>query len=93
MKNIKLIAESATMFKALGNAKRLEIIYVLRGKERKVGELEKMLHISQSALSQHLAVLRAADIVSTRREAQFVYYSLTNARCKHLLDFLDSIYS
>jgi DNA-binding transcriptional ArsR family regulator len=48
--------------------------------------------ISQSALSQHLAVLRAADIVSTRRIAQSVYYSLTNPKCIKILDLLKNIY-
>ena len=55
MKNLA-ITQGAAMLKALGNQKRLEILYHLSGKELNVGELEKMVDLSQSALSQHLAV-------------------------------------
>ena len=64
------------MLKALGNQKRLEILYHLSGKELNVGELEKMVDLSQSALSQHLAVLRNNGIVKTRRSAQTIFYSI-----------------
>ena len=92
MENFKRFEKSAEMLKALGNAKRLEIVCNLQSGEKNVGELEKIMGISQSALSQHLAVLRAADIVSTRRIAQSVYYSLTNPKCIKILDLLKNIY-
>lgn len=92
MEKLKAVAESAGLLKALGNSKRLEIVCILRESEKKVGELEKIVGISQSALSQHLAVLRTAGIVSTRRDAQSVYYSLSDDRCRRLLDLLDRLY-
>lgn len=92
MEKLKAVAESAGLLKALGNSKRLEIVCILRKSEKKVGELEKIIGISQSALSQHLAVLRTAGIVSTRRNAQSVYYSLSDDRCCKLLDLLDKLY-
>ncbi len=92
MENLKRFEKSAEMLKALGNTKRLEIVCNLQSGEKNVGELEKIMGISQSALSQHLAVLRAADIVSTRRIAQSVYYSLTNPQCIKILDLLKNIY-
>lgn len=92
MEKLEAVAESAGLLKALGNSKRLEIVCILRESEKKVGELEKIIGISQSALSQHLAVLRTAGIVSTRRDAQSVYYSLSDDRCRSLLDLLDKLY-
>lgn len=92
MEKLEAVAESAGLLKALGNSKRLEIVCILRESEKKVGELEKIIGISQSALSQHLAVLRTAGIVSTRRDAQSVYYSLSDDRCRRLLDLLDKLY-
>lgn len=93
MEKLKAVAKSAGMLKALGNSKRLEIVHILRENEKKVGELEKIIGISQSALSQHLAVLRTAGIVSTRRDAQSVFYSLADEKCRKLLDLLDKLYA
>ena len=60
MKNLAVSA-GAKMLKAMGNEKRLEILYNLSEQELNVGELEKIVGLSQSALSQHLAVLRAEN--------------------------------
>jgi len=87
----KKIAKASKLLKALGNAKRLEIMYLLDKKEHKVGELEKKVDLSQSALSQHLAILRAADVVSTRRQAQTIFYSLKGEAAAKLLHFLDRV--
>lgn len=92
MKNMA-IANGARLFRALGNIKRLEILFFLLGKELKVGELEKLVGISQSALSQHLAILRAENIVKTRREAQTIYYSIRNDKVIKLLRFMDKLYN
>ena len=93
MKNFSKTKRKAAILKALGNAKRLETVYILRSGEKKVSELEKYIGISQSALSQHLTVLRTAGIVSARRVAQSVYYSLSDIECRKLVDFLDKIYA
>lgn len=92
MKN-KAMQSCSNLFKALGNLKRLEILFFLLGKELNVGELEKLVGISQSALSQHLAVLRAVEIVKTRREAQTIYYSICNDKIIKLLHFMDKLYN
>ena len=93
MKDSRNFFYKSNILKALGNPKRLQVVYLLKKGEKKVGVLEEMLQISQSALSQHLAVLRAADIVSTRRVAQSVYYSLKDLRCRKLLDSIEKIYA
>lgn len=80
------------VLKALGNKKRMQILYSLQNKEMSVGELEKIVNLSQSALSQHLAVLRKEDIVKTRRSAQTIYYSIKNELVKKILDTLSTFY-
>ena len=54
------VTQGSKLLKALGNKKRLEVMYILREGEQKVGDLEKIIGLSQSALSQHLAVLPRA---------------------------------
>ena len=92
MKNMA-IENGARLFRTLGNLKRLEILFFLLGKELNVGELEKLVGISQSALSQHLAILRAENIVKTRREAQTIYYSIRSDKVIKLLRFMDKLYN
>ncbi len=86
------IEKSARILKAIGNEKRLGILYYLVQHELNVGELEKLVKLSQSALSQHLAVLRGEDIVKTRRVAQTIYYSIKNFQVIKILGLLKSFY-
>lgn len=70
-------AESAaSMLKSLANAHRLMVLCVLCEGELSVGALNARIALSQSALSQHLAVLRSEGLVDTRREAQTIFYSV-----------------
>jgi DNA-binding transcriptional ArsR family regulator len=70
-------AESAAdLLKALANPHRLLVLCVLGEGELSVGSLNERIRLSQSALSQHLAVLREEGLVETRREAQTVYYRI-----------------
>lgn len=86
---LKCKSEKASiLLKALSNEKRLQIACVLFEGEHAVGELEKIVGLSQSALSQHLARLRRDDIVKTRREAQTIYYSLSDPAVAKLLNAL-----
>lgn len=68
--------EAAALLKALANPQRLLVLCLLSEGERSVGELHAELSLSQSALSQHLAVLRGLGVVATRREGQLVHYRL-----------------
>ncbi len=86
------IVNGAKMLKAMGNEKRLEILYHLADKELNVGELEKIIGLSQSALSQHLAVLRRENLVKTRRVAQTIFYSIKNERVTKVLDLLAHLF-
>lgn len=84
--------EAAQLLKALANAKRLQILCLLAEAERSVGELNALLDLSQSALSQHLAVLRADGIVRTRREAQTIHYGLADGPAQQVIQTLHDIY-
>ena len=62
----------------VANAKRLLILCELAKGERSVGALQQAVDLSQSALSQHLARLRKAGMVDTRRESQTIYYRISD---------------
>lgn len=83
---------AARLLKALANEKRLQILCLLAEGERSVGDLNSLLDLSQSALSQHLAVLRADGIVNTRRQAQTIHYGLADGPARHVIQTLHSIY-
>ena len=84
--------EAAQLLRLLANEKRLQLLCLLVEGERSVGELNARLDLSQSALSQHLALLRADGLVSTRRDAQTIYYTLAPGPAQRLLDTLHGIY-
>ncbi len=83
---------AANLLKALANENRLMILCTLIGGELSVGELNTRVPLSQSALSQHLASLREAGLVATRKEAQTVYYSLLGDDAQKIIAVLQSIY-
>src|SRR5688572_17611929 len=72
-------AQAARLLRALSNQNRLMLLCLLVEGEKTVGELNESLPLSQSALSQHLAVLREEGMVSTRRDGQKIYYGLASA--------------
>ena len=86
------ISEASKMLRSIANEKRLKILYYIAEKELNVGEIEALIDLSQSALSQHLAILRADNIVKTRRVAQTIYYSLKDKRVKELLHMLTVLF-
>ena len=83
---------ASNLLKAMGNEQRLQILCLLVENEFNVGELHTRLALSQSALSQHLAVLRDAGFVHTRRVAQAVFYSLADGPVQQVMKTLHSIY-
>ena len=85
-------AETAAAFLSLiGNEKRLLMMNHLADGEMSVGTLAEKVQLSQSALSQHLAKLRAFGLVETRRDRQMVYYSCRSAAVRELLELLDGL--
>ena len=83
---------AAGLLRALANEQRLMVLCNLADGETSVGALNDRVPLSQSALSQHLAVLRDNGIVSTRREAQVVYYSLAPGPAAQVIATLHDIF-
>lgn len=84
--------EVAELLKVMSNPHRLMILCELNNGERSVTALEEVVGLSQSALSQHLAKLREGGVVTTRREAQTIYYSLADSRVAHLMGTLYELF-
>ncbi len=84
--------EAARLLKLLANEQRLTVLCRLSGAELSVSELGEHVNLSQSALSQHLAKLRADGLVSTRRDAQTIYYRLSNPIVERLIGVLCDLY-
>ncbi|MBX3700093.1 MAG: winged helix-turn-helix transcriptional regulator [Dokdonella sp.] len=83
---------ASRMLRTLGNDNRLMILCLLAQGERSVGQLNERLDLSQSALSQHLAVLRHEGLVDTRRDAQTIYYALAAGPAERIIQTLHDIY-
>lgn len=89
---VENVDSAADFLSALANNKRLLILCKLLHNEMSVGALAKAIDLSQSALSQHLAKLRALDLVSTRRDAQTIYYIVSSPHIELMLSTLSSLY-
>jgi DNA-binding transcriptional ArsR family regulator len=84
--------QAAELLRALANEQRLMILCNLTSGELSVGELNSKVKLSQSALSQHLAVLREAGLVHTRKTGQLVFYSLADGPGGRVVGTLHDIY-
>ena len=80
------------LLKAMANPARLMVLCQIADGEKSVGELEAAVGLSQSGLSQHLAVLRNKHLVTTRRDAQTIYYSLASAEASAVMHTLYEAY-
>lgn len=85
-------SEAAKLLKALASDKRLLVLCQLAQGEFSVGSLVETLNMGQSSLSQHLAVLRSENLVQTRREAQTIYYRLSDGPVQQVMQTLYQIY-
>jgi DNA-binding transcriptional ArsR family regulator len=84
--------DAARLMKALAHESRLMVLCTLSEGEMSVGQLNERVDLSQSALSQHLSVLRRDGLVITRRESQTIYYSLADGPACKVIDVLHGIY-
>lgn len=86
-------AEAAAMLRALANEQRLLILcHLSAAGELSVSALQGRMALSQSALSQHLARLREEGLVTFRRDAQALFYRVTDDRASRLLGLLHELY-
>lgn len=86
------VDQAAALLQAMSNPKRLLVLCLLAEGESSVGALAKRVDLSQSALSQHLGRLRDDGFVTTRREAQTVYYSVSGGEVGAVLEALHGLY-
>jgi len=85
--------DASVLLKLISNQNRLLILCLLHEKEMSVSELNDTLsQLSQSALSQHLAQLREANLVKIRRDAQTIYYSLADSKAVQVIHLLHELY-
>lgn len=84
--------DASAPMKTLGHSGRLMILCYLADGEKSVGELAELLDMPQSSLSQHLARMRAENLVETRRESQSVYYRLEGKKTRRVIDTLYDLY-
>ena len=85
-------AHAVELLKAMANEWRLMILCQLAEGEKTVSELQEILGLSQSALSQHLAVLRREKIVKSRKQAQSVTYSLAGDEAPKVMNTLHEVF-
>lgn len=70
--------DGAGLLRTLANPQRLKILCLLAGGELSVSDIQAHIALTQSALSQHLAKLRAQDLVATRRQSQTIFYRIAD---------------
>lgn len=83
---------AAALLRLLGNEKRLMLLCQLADEEMSVGQLQRHVGLSQSALSQHLALLREQGVVSTRREGQTIYYRIADHSALRIIETLAELF-
>ncbi|GLX85344.1 transcriptional regulator [Thalassotalea loyana] len=92
--NSSLMVDNAThvagILKQMANVNRLMILCAISADELSVSEINERVDLSQSALSQHLAKLREANLVQTRRDSQTIYYALAD---KKLINVMQVLYA
>jgi ArsR family transcriptional regulator len=76
---------------ALGDPKRMQILYLLEDKARNVTEITELMDMPQSSVSRHLAVLRERGIVATERQGTSIFYSLTDVRIVGAINLLRQV--
>ncbi|MBP2459932.1 MULTISPECIES: metalloregulator ArsR/SmtB family transcription factor [unclassified Rhizobium] len=84
--------DAADLLKVMGHPARFKVLCLVQDRERDVRSLAKAVNLSQSALSQHLKILRDANLVSARRQAQTVFYRSHEEGVRQVLDCMQSIF-
>ncbi|MGI9236809.1 MAG: ArsR/SmtB family transcription factor [Woeseiaceae bacterium] len=87
-----MASHAVELLKAMANEWRLMILCQLAEGEKTVSELQSILGLSQSALSQHLAILRRERIVRSRKHAQSVSYSLSGEDATKVMETLHDVF-
>ncbi len=83
---------AASLLRLLANEKRLMILCQLSDDELRVGDLQSRVGLSQSALSQHLALLREEGVVATRREGTTIHYRIADPAALRVIQTLAELF-
>lgn len=86
------LEEAARGLKAMAHPARLMILQLLSESERSVGNLEKLLGISQANLSQHLNLMKDKGLLTSRRDGNQVYYRLRDNRLMGLMALIQDLF-
>ena len=89
--DVNFAERAAELLSAMANAKRLQIIGHLLANELSVSQIAARVELSQSALSQHLAKLRALELVETRRDRQSIFYSCPSGQVRQVYHTLRTV--
>ncbi|MDX1579998.1 MAG: metalloregulator ArsR/SmtB family transcription factor [Alphaproteobacteria bacterium] len=81
-------AKATELLKSLAHENRLLILCQLADGEKSVSQLAQLLSVRQPTLSQHLARLRAEELVATRRDGNVIYYRLANEQVRPVIEVL-----
>ena len=84
--------KASELMKTLGHKDRLMVLCHLTSGEKSVGELARLLDIPQSPLSQLLARMRKENLVSTRRDAQTIYYRIASPEAAAFIETMHGLY-
>lgn len=77
-----------SLFKALNDETRREIIELLKEKDMNAGEISEQFNISKPSISHHLALLKRADLITSEKKGQFVEYSLNTSILEDLINWI-----
>jgi len=77
-----------SLFKALNDATRRQIIEFLKEKDMNAGEIAERFNISKPSISHHLDILKRADLITSEKKGQFVEYSLNTSILEDLLNWI-----
>ncbi len=88
----KKAEEMSLVLKALANPDRLRTLCALIEGEKTVGELTEFTGASQSMMSQHLSRMKEEGIVTSRRDHNKMYYSISNSKIKKLMKMMKEVY-
>jgi DNA-binding transcriptional ArsR family regulator len=93
LEDLRESADKASSFlKSLANPQRLRIMCLIMEQERPVGELADAVDLNQSAVSQHLALLRREGLLKTRRDGQTIYYQLADRNVTKFFGLLEDMF-
>ena len=87
----KIFELHADVCKVFSNAKRLEVLNILRDKEMTASDLIERIGLSKANLSQHMSILKSKGVVLTRREGVNIYYRISNPKIIQACDLMREV--